>query len=31
MSDDKKYNEKGLELFKAKQYEKALEYFNKAI
>ena len=31
MSDDKKYNEKGLELFKAKQYEKALENFNKAI
>ena len=31
MNDDEKYNEKGLEYFKARQYEKALEYFNKAI
>lgn len=31
MDKDKKYNERGLELFKAKQYKQALENFNKAI
>ena len=31
MDKDEKYNEKALELFNAKKYEKALKYFNKAI
>lgn len=31
MDKDRRFNEKGLEYFRAKQYEKALENFNEAI